>query len=172
MTTRKQLEEILAAQRAQRAHSPAPPLRKKGRDLANALAVIMILAASGAAMFFAVNMTTPKTAATETSSPSASPFPIASATTIMATPVAMMVCTDIPNGRLHVRFAAGEGSEVRGYLAEGEKVQVALEANSDMIQGELWLRISSPIAGWVNARYLCHSDDGLEILKTITGVKS
>jgi hypothetical protein len=75
----------------------------------------------------------------------------------MATPVAMLVCTDIPNGRLHVRFAAGEKNEVRGYLAEGETVQTALDPNREMIQGDLWLHISSPIAGWVNARYLCKS---------------
>ena len=74
----------------------------------------------------------------------------------MATPVAMIVCTDIPDGRLHVRFAAGPGSEVRGYLAEGETVQVALEPNSEMIQDELWLLISYPVAGWVNPRYLCN----------------
>ena len=156
MTTRKQLEEILAAQRAQRAHSPAT--RKIGRDLLSVLAVIVILIASGAAMFFAVQMTTPKTDATAVASPSTSPAPSATSTTIMATPVAMMVCTDIPNGRLHVRFAAGEGSEVRGYLAEGETVQLALEPNNQMIQAELWQRISAPIAGWVNARYLCNSE--------------
>lgn len=74
----------------------------------------------------------------------------------MATPVAMMVCTDIPDGRLHVRFAAGERSEVRGYLAEGETVQVALITNHEMVQGEPWLRILYPIEGWVNARYLCN----------------
>ncbi len=153
MTTRKQLEEILAAQRAQRTHSPAT--RKIGRDLLSVLAVIVILIVSGAAMFFAVQLTTPKTDAIALASPSASPAPSATSTTIMATPVAMMVCTDIPNGRLHVRFAAGEGSEVRGYLAEGETVQLALEPNNQMIQAELWQRISSPIAGWVNARYLC-----------------
>ena len=76
----------------------------------------------------------------------------------MATPVAMMVCTDIPNGRLHVRFAAGEGSEVRGYLADGETVQLALELAGEVIQGQQWQRISAPIAGWVNARYLCNSE--------------
>ena len=156
MTTRKQLEEILAAQRAQRAHSPAN--RKRGRDLVSALAVIVILIASGAAMFFAVQLTTPKTDAITLASPSASPAQSATSTTIMATPVAMMVCTDIPNGRLHVRFAAGEGSEVRGYLAEGETVQLALEPDNQMIQDELWQYISSPIAGWVNARYLCKSE--------------
>jgi hypothetical protein len=161
MTTRKQLEEILAAQRVQRAHSPISPLHKRGRDLVGALAVIAILVVSGAAMFFAINMTTPKTDGTVAPSASTMEAPSATATTIMATPVAMMVCTDIPDGRLHVRFVAGEGSEVRGYLAEGETVQVALisnnEINSQIIQGELWLRISSPIAGWVNARYLCKS---------------
>ena len=158
MTTRAQLEEILAAQRAQRAHFPVTLLRKRGRNLVSALVVIMILIASGAAMFFAVQMTTPKTDATAVATPSASPAPSTTSTTIMATPVAMMVCTDIPNGRLHVRFAAGEGSEVRGYLAEGETVQLALEPNNQMIQAELWQYISSPIAGWVNARYLCKSE--------------
>ena len=124
----------------------------------SALAVIVILIASGAAMFFAVQFTTPKIDATAVASPSVSPAPSATYTTIMATPVAMMVCTDIPNGRLHVRFAAGEGSEVRGYLAEGETVQLALEPNNQMIQAELWQRISAPITGWVNARYLCKSE--------------
>jgi hypothetical protein len=155
MTTRKQLEEILAIQRAQRAHSPTTLLRKRLRNLFSVLAVIVILIASGTALFFAVQLTTPKTDATAVASPSAFPVPSTTSTTIMATPVAMMVCTDIPNGRLHVRFAAGEGSEVRGYLAEGETVQLALEPNNQMIQSELWQRISSPIAGWVNVRYLC-----------------
>ena len=158
MTTRKQLKEILAVQRVQRAHSSANLLRKRDRDLVGALAVIVILIASGAAMFFAVQMTTPKMNVTAVASPAASPAPSATYTTIMATPVAMMVCTDIPNGRLHVRFAAGEGSEVRGYLAEGETVQLLLESNNQMIQAELWQRISVPIAGWVNARYLCNSE--------------
>ena len=153
MTTRKQLEEILAAQRAQRAHSPAT--RKIGRDLLSALTVIVILIASGIAMFFAVQFTTPKTDATAVASPSAFLAPSATYTTIMATPVAMMVCTDTPNGRLHVRFAAGDASAVRGYRAAGETVQLALATNAEVIHGERWSHISSPIAGWVNARYLC-----------------
>ena len=154
MATRAQLEQILAAQRAQRVHSPAT--RKRGRNLVGALAIIAILVASGAVMFFAINMTTPKTDAT--ASPSAFPLPSVTSTTIMATPVAMMVCTDIPDGRLHVRFAAGEDSEVRGYLAESETVQLAIDSDNEVIQGELWLRISSPVAGWVNARFLCKSN--------------
>jgi hypothetical protein len=161
MKTRAELEEILAAQRARRLHSPALPLRKRGRDLLGVLAVIVILVASGVAMFFAIKMTAPKIDATATTSPSASPSASTSTSispTIMATPVAMMVCTDIPDGRLHVRFAAGDGSEVRGYLTEGETVQVALDSEDEMIRDEVWKRISFPVAGWVNARYLCKSE--------------
>ena len=155
MRTRAQLEKTqrVASQRARRIHSSD---QVSSKDLVGALAVIVILIASGAAMFYAVQLTSPKLEVT--ASPSASPSVRAPTTTIMATPVAMMVCTDIPNGRLHVRFAAGEKNEVRGYLAEGETVQVALDPNREMIQGDLWLRISSPIAGWVNARYLCKSE--------------
>jgi len=157
MKSRAELEEILAAQRVRR--RSAPPLRRRGRDLAGALAVILILTASAAAMFFAAQLTTPKTEGTATASPSASPsaYGTSAFTTVPATPVVMQVCTDIPDGRLHVRFAAGNGSEVRGYLAEGEAVQLALE--SKKIQGEVWQRITSPIAGWVSARYLCKQEN-------------
>ncbi len=166
MKSRAELEEILAAQRAnRRTLSPVPTLRKRGRDLLGALAVIVILVASGVAMFFAVQWTTPKPVSTETTSPSVSPLTSTSTNispTFMATPVAMKVCTDIPDGRLHVRFAAGDGSEVRGYLTEGEAVQIALDPNSELdsqiIKGNLWVRISFPVAGWVNARYLCKSE--------------
>jgi hypothetical protein len=73
-----------------------------------------------------------------------------------AAPTPLRVCTDIPDGRLHVRFAAGDGSEVRGYLAEGESVLPT--ANTETLKGETWQQIASPIAGWVNARYLCPSE--------------
>lgn len=166
MKSRAELEEILAAQRAnRRTLSPAPTLRKRGRDLLGALAVIVILVASGVAMFFAVQWTTPKMESTATTSPSVSPSTSTSKSispTFMATPVAMKVCTDIPDGRLHVRFAAGDGSEVRGYLTEGEAVQIALDPNSELdsqiIKGNLWVRISFPVVGWVNVRYLCKSE--------------
>lgn len=150
MIPRDELEETF---------SPSPALR--GRDLLFALAVILTLVAmAGAAVFFALYLTTPKTEATTTTSPSASSAAsIATSTTaptLMATPVAMRVCTDIPDGRLHVRFAAGDGSEVRGYLTEGETVLLASE--TETLQGEVWEQITSPIAGWVNARYLCPSE--------------
>ena len=159
MTTRAQLEEILATQRARRLRLQSPsPREKRGGTLLGVLAVIAILIASGAAMFFAVSITTSKSETIAAISPSA--FPSTSiATTVVATPSVMKVCTDIPDGRLHVRFMAGDGSEVRGHLAEGETVQAAITSDnkldSQTIRSELWLRILSPVAGWVNARYLC-----------------
>ena len=68
------------------------------------------------------------------------------------------VCTDIPDGRLHVRFTPGDGSEVRGYLAEGESVQIVLsnsQLESQTVKGETWLKLLSPIEGWTNAVYIC-----------------
>lgn len=153
MKSRAELEELLAAQRAQRRSVASP--RKRGRNLLGALAVVLILLGSGATMYFAVQISAPKAGNAPISSPT--PSPSASATApFTPTPVAMKVCTDIPNGRLHVRFAAGYGSEVRGYLTEGETVLPASE--TETIQGEVWQQITSPIAGWVNARYLCQSE--------------
>jgi len=153
MKSRAELEELLAAQRAQR--RSAPPSRRRGRNVLGALAVVLILLASGAAVYFAAQLSTPKAGSTQTSSPSPSPTANA-AIAITPTPVVMQVCTDIPDGRLHVRFAAGDGSEVRGYLAESESVLPT--ANTETLKGETWQQIASPIAGWVNARYLCPSE--------------
>jgi hypothetical protein len=160
MTIRTKLEETLAAQRARRNRNTLPAQYKKGRGLISALMVIAILAASGAAMFFALDSTIPVTNPTATVLPSASPlvYTMSVLTTVPATPVEMKVCTDIPNGRLHVRFAAGEGSEVRGYLIEGETVQLAPTSNGKKNQDNLWLHIASPVAGWVNARYVCKQE--------------
>lgn len=162
MSTRAQLEGILAAKRTQRAHSPIH--RKKGRGLVSALTVIAILFVSGAAVFFAIKMTSPKTDVLATTSPSSSVSISVSATNspseaVPTKQVARQVCTEIPDGRLHVRFTAGNGGEVRGYLTEGEPVQVALdlagELESQIIKDSLWIRISFPVAGWVNAHYIC-----------------
>ena len=157
MTTRTQLEEILAAQRARRSRSrPLVAHRKKGGGLISALMVIAILVASGVAMFFAVSVATLKAGATITALPSPLGSPSTSiSTNVPATFIVMQVCTDIPNGRLHVRFTAGEGSEVRGYLVEGETVQGSPNSDGEMIQDGQWVHISSPVAGWVNARYVC-----------------
>ncbi len=159
MTTRKQLEETLAAQRARRSKAlpPIRPLRKRGGGLAGGLLVLVILAVSGIAMSFAVRVTNPKMDVTTTTFPSTSlsASSLLTPTIVPATPITMQICTHIPNGRLHVRFAAGDSSEVRGYLAEDETVQLAPATDGKTLQGELWLPINYPIAGWVNARFVC-----------------
>jgi hypothetical protein len=166
MTTRTQLEETLAAQRTRRNRNrPLVAHHKKGRGLISALMVIAVIAASGTAMYLAVTLTAPNMDARATTSPSVNaPTGIAIYPAVSMSPAAtdaaviMQVCTDVPNGRLHVRFAAGEGSEVRGYLIEGETVQVSRNSDGRMIQDGQWLHISSPVAGWVNARYVCKQE--------------
>lgn len=164
MTTRDQLEEILATQRTRRLKFPAP--RKRGRNLLSMFAAVAIVVISAAAMFFAVDITTLKT--NNIASPSvgiATAFVVSPSprvfTAITAAHIVRQVCTDIPDGRLHVRFAAGDGSEVRGYLVEGETVQIMNASDNELeeqiMHGELWSRISFPVVGWVNARYLCIS---------------
>ncbi len=154
MKSRAELEELLAAQRAQR--RSVPPSRRRGRNLLGVFAVVFILLASGAAMYFAVQLTTPELTSTATASSSPVSSITNTLTTLMATPIVMRVCTDIPDGRLHVRFAVGDGSEVRGYLTENETVLPT--SNTETVKGEIWQQITSPIAGWVNARYLCPSE--------------
>ena len=162
MTTRTQLEETLAAQRARRNRIHHPAQYKRSGGLTSALAVAAILIVSGAAMFFAVDFTTPKADATTTPSPLPAAFTsvytMSVFTSVPTTPVEIKVCTDIPNGRLHVRFVAGDGSEVRGYLVEGETVQLAPAPDGKKNQDNLWLHIASPVAGWVNARYVCKQE--------------
>ena len=68
---------------------------------------------------------------------------------------AATVCTNIPGGKLNVRFEAGEKSDVRGYLAEGEIVTISAERQE--FDGNSWVKLTHPIAGWVNSKYLCEA---------------
>ena len=68
---------------------------------------------------------------------------------------AATVCTNIPGGKLNVRFEAGEKNDVRGYLAEGEIVTISAERQE--FDGNSWVKLTHPIAGWVNAKYLCEA---------------
>jgi len=67
------------------------------------------------------------------------------------TPSTRVVCVSI--GWVHVRFGPGDDQPVRGYLTEGETVIL----DSDQGNGD-WMRLSSPVAGWVDARYLCETE--------------
>jgi hypothetical protein len=66
-----------------------------------------------------------------------------------------IVCTNIPDGKLNVRFEAGDKSDVRGYLAEDEIVTVSEDHQE--LDGNLWVKLSRPIDGWVNSKYLCEA---------------
>ncbi len=81
--------------------------------------------------------------------------PSASPTITVPTPTKVVVCTNVPNGKLHVRFAPGDQSEVRGYLTDGEFV--ILSGEQKEIEKALWVELSRPIEGWVNAAYLCEA---------------
>lgn len=67
--------------------------------------------------------------------------------------VTRKVCTNIPDGKLNVRFAAGDQSDVRGYLTEGEIVTVSGEYIE--LNGSLWIKLSHPVEGWVNTKFIC-----------------
>jgi hypothetical protein len=68
---------------------------------------------------------------------------------------AATVCTNISGGKLNVRFTAGDKSDVRGYLAEGETVTISEEHQE--LDGNSWVKLASPIEGWVNSKYLCEA---------------
>jgi hypothetical protein len=127
-----------------------------GGFFAALLTLIILLALTAAAVIFALYLTGTQTNVIAVSPSPAVETAVHTAPAHTATPTPLRVCTDIPDGRLHVRFAAGDGSEVRGYLAEGESVLPT--ANIEILKGETWQQITSPIAGWVNARYLCPSE--------------
>ncbi len=89
----------------------------------------------------------------------ASPSPISPSVSPTVTPPASakaVVCTNTPNGKLHVRFAPGDKSEIRGYLTEKETV--ILSGEREEVGEGLWVKLSSPIEGWANANYLCEAE--------------
>jgi hypothetical protein len=90
------------------------------------------------------------------------PVALPSVTATDPASVSAKVCTNIPDGRLHVRFTPGDGGEVRGYLVEGETVQITLvngQIESQSAQGEQWLKLLSPVEGWSNSKYICEVEN-------------
>jgi hypothetical protein len=71
----------------------------------------------------------------------------------------MTICAGFDQAKVHVRFGAGLGSDVRGYLSEGEIVTFPLDPYGHAItkeaDGVRWAHIESPIRGWVSTSYLC-----------------
>ncbi len=95
----------------------------------------------------------PSASAPESSSPTS---PSVSPAVTVPAPTRAVVCTNTPNGKLHVRFTPGEQSEVRGYLTEDEFV--ILSGEQQEIGKALWVKLSYPVEGWVNANYLCEAE--------------
>jgi hypothetical protein len=97
---------------------------------------------------------TPSPVETFPVTPSRSGSALALATEIVdASATKITVCTNAPGGKLNVRFVPGEKNDVRGYLAEGETVSPNGERQD--IDGSVWVKLSSPIEGWVNEKFLC-----------------
>ena len=99
---------------------------------------------------------------TATTTPAPAPSPEVSVTATNPATVAVelvehtaTVCTNIPGGKLHVRFEVGDKSDVRGYLAEGETVTISEEHQE--FDGNSWVKLSRPIEGWINSKYLCET---------------
>lgn len=184
MSNRQALAARFIEQRKQREAALAQikmalPAKQRMKRLSPFALLILVLALliSGTALAFLVfgQLAHPFTDAPMLSSPPADVLVVVTVTSNVATPELVsdpakeivmpelrQVCTGLPGGRLHVRFTPGEGSDVRGYLVDGETVQAAIEVNGETntqtYQGGLWLRLESPIAGWVNARYICEGD--------------
>jgi len=164
MTTRAELESKLEEQRKRRQSAaplpaaPAPPKKKNMPQVIIGLILLII----GTVIFFAalspMKETKNEQPAQSSTTPalatplSETPTPAVSARTIL-----MRVCTDVSNGRMQVHFAPGAGSEIRGYLREAEAVEVSERRSQP--DGGTWLRLTSPMDGWANARLLCPQEN-------------
>ena len=88
-----------------------------------------------------------------TSVPTVSPTPSAS-----PLPAAGMVCFDgnIESGNLRVRECPGLACGEVGLLTNGDQITSTGERKDS--DGATWLRLTSPIQGWANSRYICKAE--------------
>jgi hypothetical protein len=68
------------------------------------------------------------------------------------TPITRVVCASV--GWVHVRFGPGDDQPVRGYLTAGETIVMDGDPGN-----RAWAHLSSPIVGWVDARFLCDAGE-------------
>lgn len=99
-----------------------------------------------------VPVATPTPEATVTSSPA----PTATVTSAHALRSGS-VCfqEDIANGTLRIRECPGLACREVGILGSGDWVAATGERKD--IDGATWMRIASPVEGWVNSRYVCEA---------------
>jgi len=156
----EQLKTILLAQRERRGRIPLQggfATSRRGNAWMTTFSILAVIVIAGVSFFVLMplasrtgaTMQPPIAVVQETPKPS--PLPTSS---ITPTPVSfMVVCTNVPDGRLNVHFepnTVGTEKEVRGYLKEGEEVVVASKTEDGQ-----WIQISAPVEGWVVARLLC-----------------
>ena len=155
------LRTTLMLQRARRSASRkavASPRRKnKGQAVMGVLFILLglglIFLTLAALVRLSPSVMPPTQAASPLEIPSATIRPATATPPPQPSPTlsSRVVCFSI--GWVHVRFGPGDDQPVRGYLAEGETVVL----DSDQGNGD-WMRLSSPVAGWVDARYLCETE--------------
>ena len=155
------LRTTLMLQRARRNASRklvASPRRKnKGQAVMGVLFILLglglIFLTLAALVRLSPSVMPPTQAASPLEIPSATIRPATATPPPQPSPTlsSRVVCFSI--GWVHVRFGPGDDQPVRGYLAEGETVVL----DSDQGNGD-WMRLSSPVAGWVDARYLCETE--------------
>ena len=73
-------------------------------------------------------------------------------------PVAGIVCFDgnIESGNLRVRECPGLACGEIGLLTNGDQITSTGERKDS--DGASWLRLTAPIDGWANGRYICQSE--------------
>jgi hypothetical protein len=88
-----------------------------------------------------------------TSVPTVSPTPAAS-----PLPAAGMVCFEgnIESGNLRVRECPGLACGEVGLLTNGDQITSTGERKDS--DGATWLRLTAPIDGWANSRYICKAE--------------
>lgn len=66
-----------------------------------------------------------------------------------------VVCFDgnLDNGNLRVRICPGMACKEVGLITDGDLIGTNNEYEET--DGSTWLRLLSPIEGWVNSRYIC-----------------
>lgn len=77
------------------------------------------------------------------------PSPVTVAKNLSTPTPGLYVCTGIADGHLNVRIRPGHEASVVGTLPEAASISPIGQRNSN------WLEINAPLAGWVNAKFVC-----------------
>ena len=136
------LQMILAAQRARRLTLNTPvPKRSQGMSWKTFFALLGVLM-FGVVVLVAMMILARQPVTSEAHLHSLALAPKASVAPVQVSPFMTIpvtathtntafasgkVCTDVPNGHLHVRLSPGEGSQSLGYLNEEEPVQIGYD---------------------------------------------